>query len=254
MTKFISDCACIAAVCSLAHFKRPDVTTTGDGEFIIHTPSEKDMIPIVLHHYPICVTYAVFAEGSIPVADPTALEERVSNGSLVLAVNSYKELCCMHLIGVVLTSPNLILKCSELAAERSRSIVEFIKSMLSDDEAVRCSGETPASSGFAEFIKMSSVSSNYMAAEEIEDDEEDVEIKSESLDQESEEEEEVKAVKIDKKTVASSDWTSKVDEESESESSSDEEMVEKQEKIKKNVETIEVDGSSDEEEATIVLK
>lgn len=134
VTKF-SDCSCIAAVAALAHFKRPDVTTTGDGEFIIHTPAEKDLIPIVLHHYPICVSYALFEDGKIPVADPTLLEERVSEATLVLAVNAYKELCCMHLTGVSLTSPRLIQKCSEIAAERAKRVVEFIKSMLvADDE------------------------------------------------------------------------------------------------------------------------
>jgi hypothetical protein len=121
----------------LAHFKRPDVTTTGDGEFIIHTPAEKDLIPIVLHHYPICVSYALFGEGKIPVADPTLLEERVSEATLVLAINAYKELCCMHLTGVSLTSPRLIQKCSEIAAERARRVVEFIKSMLEDDNEER---------------------------------------------------------------------------------------------------------------------
>ncbi len=56
------DCASIAALTALAHFKRPDVTTTGD-EFIIHTHAEKDQIPIVLHHYPVCISYAIFNNG-----------------------------------------------------------------------------------------------------------------------------------------------------------------------------------------------
>lgn len=58
----VLDCASIAALTALAHFKRPDVTTTGD-EFIIHTHSEKDPIPIVLHHYPVCISYAIFNNG-----------------------------------------------------------------------------------------------------------------------------------------------------------------------------------------------
>lgn len=58
----ILDCASIAALTALAHFKRPDVTTTGD-EFIIHSHAEKDPIPIVLHHYPVCISYAIFNNG-----------------------------------------------------------------------------------------------------------------------------------------------------------------------------------------------
>lgn len=58
----IIDCASIAVLAALAHFKRPDVTTAG-AKFIIHTFAEKDPIPIVLHHYPVCVSYALFKNG-----------------------------------------------------------------------------------------------------------------------------------------------------------------------------------------------
>lgn len=53
------ECASIATLASLAHFKRPDVTRSGDS-IIIHTLSEKDPIPTVLYHYPVCVTFAIF--------------------------------------------------------------------------------------------------------------------------------------------------------------------------------------------------
>lgn len=58
----IIDCASIAVLTALAHFKRPDVTTAGH-EVIIHTLTEKDPIPVVLHHYPVCVSYAIFRNG-----------------------------------------------------------------------------------------------------------------------------------------------------------------------------------------------
>lgn len=57
-----ADCASIAALAAIAHFKRPDVTISGD-DVIIHTYAEKDPIPIVLHHYPVCVSYAIFNNG-----------------------------------------------------------------------------------------------------------------------------------------------------------------------------------------------
>lgn len=56
------DCASIAALAALAHFKRPDVTITGD-EIQIHSDNERDPIPIVLHHYPVCVSYAIYENG-----------------------------------------------------------------------------------------------------------------------------------------------------------------------------------------------
>lgn len=55
------ECASVAALSSLAHFKRPDITTNGE-EIIVHTLSEKDPIPTVLHHYPVCVLFGFFSE------------------------------------------------------------------------------------------------------------------------------------------------------------------------------------------------
>lgn len=228
---------------ALAHFKRPDVTTTGDGVFIIHTPSEKDLIPIVLHHYPICVSYALFNEGKIPVADPTALEERVSDASLVLAINSYKELCCIHLAGISLTSPSLIIKCSEMAAERSQRIVEFIKSTLEEDESERAKGNFPK--GFAECIKLSNVPSNFHCEETIKQAEE-----SDISEMEEDENVDQPAEKIDSKTASTPGWVNK-DESSDDESSSEDDEVETKVKAVKN--KISAVDSSEEEE-TVVLK
>lgn len=243
------DCACIAAITALAHFRRPDVTTSGDGEFIIHTSAEKDLIPLVLHHYPICVTYALFEEGKIPVADPTALEERISNASIVLAINSYKELCSMHLTGVSLTSPKLIQKCSELAAERARRIVEYIKHVLEENNKQREAGDFK---GLLEAIKLSNITSNFHDAEVIErmsQSESEQEVESSN-----EEPIEIPIKKIDANTVADNKWNSN-DEES---SSSDEEMpqidVTKDQKKIKVSKTDAVKHSSDEEEETIVLQ
>lgn len=59
---FCLDCASVAALTALAHFKRPDVTISGY-EVTIHKESEKDAIPIVLHHYPVCVSYSIFNNG-----------------------------------------------------------------------------------------------------------------------------------------------------------------------------------------------
>lgn len=58
----IIDCSSIAVLTALSHFKRPDVTQAGD-EVIIHTYAEKDPIPIVLHHRPVCISYAMFKDG-----------------------------------------------------------------------------------------------------------------------------------------------------------------------------------------------
>lgn len=56
------DCASIAALSALAHFRRPDVTWEGE-EFIVHSHKQRDPIPIVIHHYPVYVSYAIFNNG-----------------------------------------------------------------------------------------------------------------------------------------------------------------------------------------------
>lgn len=58
----ILDCSSIAALGALAHFRRPDVTCDGE-EFIIHPLQQRDPIPTVIHHYPVCITYAIFNGG-----------------------------------------------------------------------------------------------------------------------------------------------------------------------------------------------
>jgi hypothetical protein len=54
--------ASAAALSALSHFRCPSVTITGQ-ETIIHDPTEKDPIPLNLHHYPVCVSYAIFNKG-----------------------------------------------------------------------------------------------------------------------------------------------------------------------------------------------
>lgn len=253
------DCACVAAVAALAHFKRPDVTTSGNNEFVIHTAAEKDLIPTVLHHYPICVSYALFDEGKVAVVDPTALEERVSDANLILAINSYNELCCMHLGGVSLTSPHLILRCSEKAAERAKRIVAFIKDSLEEDQKRRANGDHK---GFAESIRLNTILSNVLKSETIDEMDQD-----DSYDELADAEEmeiinnELEVVNLDSKTVTTKQDFNKwnVPDESDNSSESDDDMeATSKPKLKSKAKVIPTKPSnaedSSEEEATIVLK
>ena len=55
----VADCASIAGLAALAHFKRPDFTLHGD-KVEIHPVNEKDPVKLSVHHYPVCTTYAFF--------------------------------------------------------------------------------------------------------------------------------------------------------------------------------------------------
>lgn len=254
----ILDCACVAAIAAIAHFKRPDVTTSGNNELIIHTAAEKDLIPTVLHHYPICVSYALFNEGKIAVADPTALEERVADSILVLAVNSYKELCCMNLCGVCLTCPDLIMSCSEKAAVRSKRIVDFIKQLLVDDQNNRNDG---IHKGFSECINLNKIASSKFNSESIPYSKANTLNSEINVDFTDREEEDQELIKIGTNTITSKNdlkqWNN-MEEDSSSDTDNDVEITKKVNVTTNKVTPKKINESMNtcdsEEDETIVLK
>ncbi|XP_050069945.1 uncharacterized protein LOC126558054 [Anopheles maculipalpis] len=147
------DCCAIAALTALAHFKRPDITVDGEN-VIVHTMEEKEPIKVTLFHYPICVSYAIFNQGKIAVADPTYLEERVAEAKMVFGINSYGELCGLHLGGTTLISSELLLRTSMKASKRARLVVDKIKAAIQKDSADRDKG-LPV--GFTEGIERNEV-------------------------------------------------------------------------------------------------
>lgn len=149
----VIDCASIAALTALAHFKRPDVSLNGE-EVVIHTIYERDPIPIGINHFPICVSYGIFNKGKMAVADPTYLEERVAEAKIVFGMNSYGELCGIHLGGITLTSSDLLLKTAAKGAKRARTIVQKIKDAIQEDAEKR---KKNIPIGFSECIRLSEI-------------------------------------------------------------------------------------------------
>lgn len=134
------DCASIAALTSLADFRRPDVTCDGE-EFIIHNFNQRDPIPTVIHHYPICVTYALLDRGNYILADPTLLEEGVADAFLTVGMNSYRELCGLSLGGNVELSPETILDITRKVASRVSYVVDEIKQAVQKNNENRSVGK-----------------------------------------------------------------------------------------------------------------
>ncbi|KAK5644296.1 hypothetical protein RI129_008141 [Pyrocoelia pectoralis] len=141
------DCASVAILAALAHFRRPDVSYDGE-DIIVHSYAERDPICTVIHHYPVCITYALFNEGTIVLADPTLLEEGVADANLILGINSYKEICTLHLGGKAFMDPDIILKCASKAANRAAFLITDIKRVLREDIERRTQGEVK---GFESF-------------------------------------------------------------------------------------------------------
>ncbi|KAF9822795.1 hypothetical protein SFRURICE_000864 [Spodoptera frugiperda] len=141
----IIECASIATITALAHFRRPDVTRSGDS-VIIHDITERDPIPTVLFHYPVCTTYAIF-NNDVLLSDPNFLEEQVctsfseesdtAGGLLVIGVNQYKEVCVMNLTGAAIQGTNLLNKALSGAGDKCKEIVDMVKKAIVHDDTLR---------------------------------------------------------------------------------------------------------------------
>lgn len=90
------------------------------------------------------------------IADPTDIEGCVSEANIVFGINAYKELCGVHLGGITLTSPQLLLRCVNKGAERAKLIVSLIKAAVEKDSAARADGNVP---NLTEVIRQTTIAS-----------------------------------------------------------------------------------------------
>ncbi|XP_029638761.1 exosome complex component RRP45 isoform X1 [Octopus sinensis] len=143
------DSASIAAITSLAHFRRPDVEVSGD-EVTVYPVEEREPIALSLHHMPICVSFAFFQEGKYVLVDPTEKEEKVMDGKMVIGMNKYREICTLQMAGDMLLMHEQILRCSNIAVVKVTEITELIQKALENDKQARATG---AKFGFAESME-----------------------------------------------------------------------------------------------------
>ncbi|CAB4056833.1 RRP45 [Lepeophtheirus salmonis] len=116
-----ADCASVAGLAALCHFKRPDVTLKGD-KIRIHP----------------------FTNGiRVALSDPSRDEEVVMDGKVVLGMNPYREICALHLAGQKLVDKRLVLQLASKAAEYAKNIVNKLKNELKLDEKARKMKENP---------------------------------------------------------------------------------------------------------------
>ncbi|EIW77330.1 ribosomal protein S5 domain 2-like protein [Coniophora puteana RWD-64-598 SS2] len=142
------DCAVLASMVALRHFRRPEVEVIGD-EVIIHSPSERAPVPLALHHIPLCLTFAFFPPPSNPtsknnevqeetpppivLADPNTLEERLADGTLSVALNVQRELCVLHKAGGLPLEPAEVMKVVQRATFLVKELDELVEARLRED-------------------------------------------------------------------------------------------------------------------------
>ncbi|KIY50816.1 ribosomal protein S5 domain 2-like protein [Fistulina hepatica ATCC 64428] len=138
------DCACLASMVALKHFRRPEVEVIGD-EVIIHPPAERAPVPLAINHIPYCFTFAFFEHKSqesesastSSILDPVLLEQQLCRGVMSIALNSQKEICVLQKLGGVLLFADQILNLVSVAVEQVKELDQFVESELKKDWAQR---------------------------------------------------------------------------------------------------------------------
>ncbi len=131
----IMDCAHLAAVTSLLHFKRPDISIEGE-EVIIHSIEERDPVPLSVHHIPICVTFGFLNDETV-LLDTSLKEELMCEGNMTIAMNIYDEICAIQKAGGIPLHLDQILKCNQIARIKVKEITAIVKQALQKDEQYR---------------------------------------------------------------------------------------------------------------------
>ncbi|GAA5824690.1 hypothetical protein JCM3770_000088 [Rhodotorula araucariae] len=130
------DCASIAAMTALRHFRKPDATVVGE-EVTIHSMTERVPVPLAVHHSPMCLTFAFFGEDSLAVLDPTHLEQQLCTGTLTLALNAQSEICVLSKQGGAPLAADDVMKAVQIAAERVKEVDEVVVRALEAEKKRR---------------------------------------------------------------------------------------------------------------------
>ncbi|CAM4793867.1 unnamed protein product [Rotaria magnacalcarata] len=122
----ILDCANLAALCALAHFRYPAVTVTGTD----HSLTERNPQPIRILHYPIMISFALFENGEYMLIDACEAEEKVMEGLFAIGMNQHKELSTLAMFGEICLTRDQIENCISLAHNLVRDITKEMRSTL----------------------------------------------------------------------------------------------------------------------------
>ncbi|CAD6188337.1 unnamed protein product [Caenorhabditis auriculariae] len=132
----VLDCACLAAVTALQHFRRPNVTLEPH-HTIIHSEWEKAMVPLNIYHMPICVTFGFLRDGNVMLVDPSDKETQCVSGSLVIACNKRREICALHQSTNFVLTTTMMNHCVKLAMLRAESLSELVQEIIRNDSRQR---------------------------------------------------------------------------------------------------------------------
>ncbi|CAF3627446.1 unnamed protein product [Adineta steineri] len=125
----ILDCANLAALCALAHFRYPAVTVIGT-DVHVHSTTERNPQPIRILHFPIIISFALFQNGEHMLIDACEAEEKVMEGLFAVGMNQHKELSTLTMLGEICLSRDQVQNCISLAHHLVLEITKQIRASL----------------------------------------------------------------------------------------------------------------------------
>ncbi|OAP62001.1 hypothetical protein AYL99_04204 [Fonsecaea erecta] len=129
------DCACMAIVAALRHFRRPDVSV--DGETVtIYTMAERVPVPLSIMHHPVCTTFSFYHGGATVLLDATRSEEQARDASVTFTVNDF-ELCQISKMGGSAIDALVLLRCINTALAKGREVNGIVAKKLAEDATKR---------------------------------------------------------------------------------------------------------------------
>ncbi|KAJ9120171.1 hypothetical protein QFC22_003070 [Naganishia vaughanmartiniae] len=157
------DCACMAAMAALRHFKKEEVEVRGDEITVVstssamsddylariefsscslrfgnlqHKASERAPMQLAIHHTPLCVTFAYLDDNNL-ILDPSHYESSIATGCLTLTLNAQRELCVLSKAGGTPLAKDELMRVVRLAVERVRDMTKALEDALKADEKIR---------------------------------------------------------------------------------------------------------------------
>jgi exosome complex component RRP45 len=141
------DASCIAVMTGLQHFKKNDVTVSGE-QVIVHDVSEREPVELSILHVPICVSFAFFNPNGVEdnikgeaneiyVVDTTLQEDLLKDGVLTVAINKNREICQISKAGGLPMDALSLMECSHKAYSIAERLTNDIKELLEKDDLKR---------------------------------------------------------------------------------------------------------------------
>lgn len=129
------DAAMWAAIAALRHFRRSEITVSGD-VVTVHSPHDRDPIPLALHHIPIAITSVVTPYNTV-VIDPTLAEMAASSSAVTVAVSLEGQVCNLRKLGGSPVSYEIVKECIGNAQALASQISSVMDAAMAEDEAKR---------------------------------------------------------------------------------------------------------------------